>query len=64
MIKNRQDLPKRKQFIVQKRNGQLEPFSEKKMARSVSRAGTPFLVAKDISKSVENTNHNCICWEV
>ena len=42
------------QLTVKKRNGRLEPFNEEKMARSVSRAGTPFLIAKDISKLVKN----------
>ena len=50
----RKDPHRERQFTVQKRNGQLEPFSEEKMARSVSRAGTPFLIAKDISKLVKN----------
>ena len=50
----RKDLHRERQFTVQKRNGRLEPFSEEKMARSVSRAGTPFLIAKDVSKLVKN----------
>jgi len=50
----RRDQHRERHFTVQKRNGRLEPFSEEKMARSVSRAGTPFLIAKDISKLVKN----------
>ena len=42
------------QLTVKKRNGRLEPFNKEKMARSVSRAGTPFLIAKDISRLVKN----------
>jgi hypothetical protein len=37
------------QFIVQKRNGRLEPFDENKMSIAVSRAGTPFVMARDIA---------------
>jgi transcriptional repressor NrdR len=48
------DLHKERQLTVQKRNGRLEPFNEEKMIRSISRAGTPFLIAKDISKLVRN----------
>ena len=50
----RRDQHRERHFTVQKRNGRLEPFNEEKMARSVSRAGTPFLIAKDISKLVKN----------
>ena len=42
------------QLTVQKRNGRLEPFNEEKMIRSIGRAGTPFLIAKDVSKLVRN----------
>ena len=45
---------KERQLTVQKRNGRLEPFNEEKMVRSISRAGTPFLIAKDITKLVRN----------
>jgi transcriptional repressor NrdR len=48
------DLHGERQLTVQKRNGRLEPFNEEKMIRSISRAGTPFLIAKDISKLVRN----------
>jgi hypothetical protein len=37
------------QFIVQKRNGRLEPFDDNKMSIAVSRAGTPFVMARDIA---------------
>ena len=52
------DLHKERQLTVQKRNGRLEPFNEEKMIRSISRAGTPFLIAKDISKLVRNNLDN------
>lgn len=48
------DLHEERRLTVQKRNGRLEPFNEEKMIRSISRAGTPFLIAKDISKLVRN----------
>jgi transcriptional regulator NrdR family protein len=47
-------LHEERRLTVQKRNGRLEPFNEEKMIRSISRAGTPFLIAKDISKLVRN----------
>jgi transcriptional repressor NrdR len=50
----RKEPHRERQYTVHKRNGRLEPFSEEKMVRSVSRAGTPFLIAKDISKLVKN----------
>jgi hypothetical protein len=37
---------------VEKRNGGSETFDEDKLARGVSRSGTPFLMAKDIAKSI------------
>jgi transcriptional repressor NrdR len=48
------DLHEERQLTVQKRNGRLEPFNEEKMIRSIGRAGTPFLIAKDVSKLVRN----------
>lgn len=42
-----------KQFMVEKRNGRLEPFDVDKMSRAVSRAGTPFVMARDISISIK-----------
>ncbi|MBA3977393.1 MAG: hypothetical protein H0X50_04250 [Nitrosopumilus sp.] len=50
---------------VEKRNGSSETFDEDKLARGVSRSGTPFLMAKDIAKSIhkklgENTKNNSI----
>jgi transcriptional regulator NrdR family protein len=35
-------------LIVQKKDGNTEPFDQEKMARAVSRAGTPFVMALDI----------------
>ena len=37
---------------VEKRNGSQETFDEDKLARGVSRSGTPFMMAKDIAKSI------------
>jgi transcriptional repressor NrdR len=41
-------------LTVQKRDGNTEPFDQEKMARAVSRAGTPFVMALDISKTIKN----------
>jgi transcriptional regulator NrdR family protein len=49
---------------VEKRNGSHETFDEEKLARGVSRSGTPFMMAKDIAKSIykkiinDNINNN------
>lgn len=40
------------ELIVEKRSGNSEKFDEEKLVRGISRAGTPFLIAKDISKSL------------
>jgi transcriptional repressor NrdR len=51
---------------IEKRNGALEAFDEEKLARGVSRSGTPFMMAKDIAKSIQkkikenNSNNNTI----
>ncbi len=42
------------ELIVEKRSGNSEKFDEKKLVRGISRAGTPFLIAKDISTSLIN----------
>ena len=39
-------------LTVEKRSGNSEKFSEEKLVRGISRAGTPFMLAKDISKSI------------
>jgi transcriptional regulator NrdR family protein len=39
---------------VEKRSGNSEKFDEEKLIRGISRAGTPFLIAKDVSKSLIN----------
>jgi transcriptional regulator NrdR family protein len=39
-------------LMVEKRSGNSEIFDEEKLVRGISRAGTPFLLAKDISKSI------------
>ena len=40
------------ELTVEKRSGNSEKFDEEKLVRGISRAGTPFLIAKDISKSI------------
>ena len=51
---------------IEKRNGAHEAFDEEKLARGVSRSGTPFMMAKDIAKSIQkkikenNSNNNTI----
>ena len=40
------------ELIVQKRSGNSEKFNEEKIVRGISRAGTPFMLAIDISKSI------------
>jgi len=42
------------ELIVEKRSGNSEKFEEEKLVRGISRAGTPFMLAKDISKSIIN----------
>ena len=42
------------ELTVEKRSGNSEKFNEEKLVRGISRAGTPFLIAKDISKSLLN----------
>ena len=42
------------ELIVEKRSGNSEKFDEEKLVRGISRSGTPFLLAKDISKSIIN----------
>jgi hypothetical protein len=37
---------------IEKRNGALEAFDEEKLAMGVSRSRTPFMMAKDIAKSI------------
>ena len=39
---------------VEKKSGKREKFSTEKLLTGISRAGTPFLIAKDISESIAN----------
>ncbi|MDN5845013.1 MAG: hypothetical protein L0H53_01925 [Candidatus Nitrosocosmicus sp.] len=39
-------------LTVEKRSGNSEKFDGEKLVRGISRAGTPFMLAKDISKSI------------
>ena len=45
---------KKVSLTVQKRDGTTEPFDQEKMARAVSCAGTPFVMALDIAKVITN----------
>lgn len=40
------------ELTVEKRSGNSERFDEEKLVRGISRAGAPFVLAKDISKSI------------
>lgn len=42
------------ELMVEKRSGNTERFSTEKLLTGFSRAGTPFLIAKDISDSITN----------
>jgi transcriptional repressor NrdR len=42
------------ELIVEKKSGNSEKFEEEKLVRGISRAGTPFMLAKDITKSIIN----------
>ncbi|MBA2267165.1 MAG: hypothetical protein H0W19_02345 [Nitrosopumilus sp.] len=42
------------ELMVEKRSGNTERFSTEKLLTGISRAGTPFLIAKDISDSITN----------
>lgn len=46
-----------KKMLVKKRNGRIEPFDGRKMARAVSRAGVPYPIALEITKTVKNSSH-------
>lgn len=39
---------------VEKRSGKTENFDSEKLLTGISRAGTPFLIAKEISESITN----------
>ena len=51
MTENPQEKAPLSELMV-KRSGNSEKFDEEKLVRGISRAGTPFLLAKDISKSI------------
>ena len=42
------------ELTVEKRSGNSEKFDEEKLVRGISRAGAPFLLSKDIAKSIIN----------
>ena len=46
-----------KKMLVKKRNGRIEPFDGSKMARAVSRAGVPYSIALEITRTVKNSSH-------
>lgn len=45
---------KTKKLMVKKRNGRLEPFDSRKMARATGRAGVPYSIAIGVAKAVKN----------
>lgn len=47
-----------KKSMVKKRDGRVEPFDIDKMTRAISRAGIPFVMAKDISAAISNKIHH------
>ncbi len=53
-MENSQNQSSISKLIVEKRSGNSEKFEEEKLVRGISRAGTPFMLAKDISKSIIN----------
>ncbi|MDN5868956.1 MAG: hypothetical protein L0H55_16345 [Candidatus Nitrosocosmicus sp.] len=42
------------ELLVEKRSGNTEKFNTEKLLKGISRAGTPFLIAKDVSESLTN----------
>lgn len=46
-----------KKILVKKRNGRIEPFDGRKMARAVSRAGVPYSIALEVTRTVKNISH-------
>ena len=51
MTENPQEKAPLSKLMVEKRSGNSEKLDEEKLVRGISRAGTPFLLANDISKS-------------
>lgn len=43
---------KPKRLVVRRTSGRTEKFDKEKMAQTVSRSGTPFMMARDIAKTV------------
>ena len=41
-----------KKLLVRRTSGRTEKFDKEKMAQTVSRSGTPFLMARDVAKTV------------
>lgn len=41
--------------MVKKKSGRLEAFSSRKMARAVSRAGTPYVLALEITRTIKGS---------
>ena len=52
MTENPQEKASLSELMVEKRSGNSEKFDEEKLVRGISRAGTPSMLAKDISKSI------------
>lgn len=45
---------KPRKLVVRRTSGRTEKFNKDKMAQTVSRSGTPFLMARDVAKMVSN----------
>ena len=45
---------KPRKLVVRRTSGRKEKFDKDKMAQTVSRSGTPFLMARDVAKTVSN----------
>ena len=52
MTENPQEKTRLSELIVEKSSGNAEKFDDEKVVGEISRDGTPFLLAKDISKSI------------
>ncbi len=52
MTENPKEVSRLSALPVEKRSGNSEKFDEEKLVRGISKAGTPFLLAKDNSKSI------------
>src|SRR5689334_23341458 len=52
--KKKQQHKNNNKLLVKKRSGRLEPFDARKMTRATSRAGVPYQVALQITKTIKD----------